>query len=397
MLRTLLLLLGGLLTACAVAPMETEPVAAQTAATGQSIRLTVSGPDHLVYSAATGRCDNMDLPDAPLRPVRNINGEFIVFGSGIVNRLLRGPGLDSLRHDCAVAYRGRDTRNPAEFDSATWLISPWTPDGRTVYALAHNEFEAYRFGDMCQANPRSSCWWNSVLLLKSVDGGRTYRRAGPNPLVAAPAHPYRPDQKQPVGFFSPANIIYKDGAWYSLFGVGPDGPQRRGACLFRSTNIADPASWRAFDGRDFTLAETSPYQAGRNPQPCATVGPFIGPVRSVVRQAGTGLFIALMTRRNPARPDQDEVVYTVSRDLIHWSDAQHLLEILMPDRKDCDTLYRYAYPSLVDPASPSANYDTVGNTARLYMVRMGTSPKHCMRVETDRSVVWRQVTISAGG
>ena len=41
----------------------------------------------------------------------------------------------------------------------------------------------------------------------------------------------------------------------------PQGDQQAGVCLMRTDRLDDPASWRGWDGRDFTVKFTDPYRA----------------------------------------------------------------------------------------------------------------------------------------
>ncbi|NIP53479.1 MAG: hypothetical protein GWN00_05405 [Aliifodinibius sp.] len=62
--------------------------------------------------------------------------------------------------------------------------------------------------------------------------------------------------------------------------------------------------------------------------------------------------------------------YSFSDDLIHWTHRKLLVEIELPwtvEFPGSDT--SYLYPTLLDPESPSMNFETTDNTAYLYYTR----------------------------
>ena len=52
-----------------------------------------------------------------------------------------------------------------------------------------------------------------------------------------------------------------------------------------------------------------------------------------------------------------------SDDLVAWSEPALLWEAPLLWRRDCGAPAAYAYPSLLDAASPSPNFDTVGEAS----------------------------------
>jgi hypothetical protein len=59
-------------------------------------------------------------------------------------------------------------------------------------------------------------------------------------------------------------------------------------------------------------------------------------------------------------------------------------------RRDCKAPAAYAYPSLLDAASPSPNFDVVGHTFWLYLVRMPLDAD--CRVGPERDLVRMRVS-----
>ena len=168
--------------------------------------------------------------------------------------------------------------------------------------------------------------------------------------------------------------------------------QEAGVCLFRSAAPGDPRSWRAWDGRSFSVAYADPYRGTPHPAPCAVVAPFPAPVGSIVRVEPGGLWLAAFQAKADAGAfPLSGFYYATSSDLLHWSAPRLLLA--------GPTLYDDAcraggplvsYPVILDPASPSRNFDRAGRTADLYYDVLQT--EGCT-VTGRRSLVRRHVTI----
>jgi hypothetical protein len=216
------------------------------------------------------------------------------------------------------------------------------------------------------------CWRNSVTAAVSTDGGRTFRRPEGGHLVATPPYRFDGEIGRHTGYFSPTNIVEHDGWRYAMFSAARLGAQAHGPCVMRTRTPADPASWRAFDGRDFTVAFADPY-AGDVARPedhvCAPVGlgRLVTPLGSLVRHEPSGLF--LLTMAGVRRETGEEGFFVAaSPDLIAWS-RPHLVAA-RPVRNppgECRPV-SFDYPSLIDPDSPDRNFATVGSAANLYFV-----------------------------
>ena len=121
--------------------------------------------------------------------------------------------------------------------------------------------------------------WSSVTLLASHDGGTVWRHALPAPrhIVAAAPFKYDPQWQAPLyspaaafGFRSPSSIVRSrdDDYFYAFITSGwSNGPtakpvhgQPMGACLIRTVDLTDPASWRAWNGTSFDVdLAVNPY------------------------------------------------------------------------------------------------------------------------------------------
>ena len=85
------------------------------------------------------------------------------------------------------------------------------------------------------------------------------------------------------------------------------------------------------------------------------------------------------------------VFAATSSDLVRWSEPVQVLAAQGERAWRCGEPPPLAYPSLIDPASGSANFETVGATAMLFLTRF--NPHGC-RTSMDRDLIRVPVAIS---
>jgi hypothetical protein len=354
--------------------------------------VTVVGPAEVAFSAKRDACDGNDVPDAPLRAFRDADGQVVAFGLHYVNRALRGASLDALKIDCRVVLDSGANPDPAAYDEHSWITATWTDDGARVQALVHHEYQAHAHPGRCKFKDYMACWTNTVLAFASNDGGKSFPRPQPPRVVAGFPFKQDIDQGRHRGFFNPSNI-FADGPHRYFFAATTGwAGQPSGACLFRSQNPADPASWRAFDGKGFTVAYRDPYRdKAPPPQACKPIAPFPAPVGAVVRHRGSGAFVAVFQAKADGRAFPQSGFYaTASRDLIAW-DAPRLVlagKTLYDD--PCGAGSLISYPSLVDGEATGRNFDDVGDAAHLYFATLKV--EGCA-VTSHRDLLRRRVAI----
>lgn len=357
--------------------------------------LQLAGPPVSVFEGGWPACDAHDIPDAPARAIRLADGTVQLYASDQTNRINAGPDLLHVRHGCTVVYRGAWNDDPAAFDDRTWIATPWTADGQTIWAVLHNEFHGQLRKALCPTGRYMDCWYNALTLARSNDGGRTFHREPGAALVAT--LPYRYDEVGigHHGYFNPTNIVTHDGANYMMLFATHAAAQREGNCLLRTGSVPIANAWRAWDGAGFGVAFEDPYTARLPPEQhvCTPigVGALRWPVTSLVRHEASGLFIATM--QDALR--QGGVFYSTSADLLHWSAPIRLLSAPGLRSWTCSDPDPIAYPALLDPASADRNFQTVGATAQLYATRFETVD---CRVTAKRTLVrWPvQLSRSAG-
>ena len=334
-----------------------------------ALQLQVVGDPAPAFAGGWPACDPSDIPDAPARALRLADGTVQLYASDQTNRVNTGPDLFHLHHGCTVVYRGSWNDDPAAFDDRTWITTPWTEDGKTIWAVLHNEFHGHRRKSLCPTGRYMDCWYNALTLGLSTDAGRSFHRALGNALLAAV--PYRYDQVGigHHGYFNSSNIVRRDGADYMFTFATQTGAQRGGNCLLRTDAVWNVAAWRGWDAAGFTVAFANPYFGAPVPEQhvCAPVGAgaLLWPVTSLVRHAPSGIYVALM--QNASR--DGGVFYATSPDLLHWSAPSRLLSAPGLPGWTCNDPAPIAYPSLIDPASDDRNFQTVSTAPQLFATR----------------------------
>lgn len=321
-------------------------------------------------------CDTRDYPDAPARAIRLADETVQLYATDHDNRVNAGPDLVHLQHRCAIVYRGRGDNDPGAYDDRSWITSLWTNDGRTIWAVIHNEFQGQLRKSLCPTGRYMDCWFNALALTVSRDGGQNFQRVAGNSLVAA--LPYRYDE---VGFghhgyFNPSNIVSFNGGLYMFAFTTQANAQQGGNCLLRTDTIEQASSWRGWGGTGFDISFANPYAGSVQPERhiCMPVdaGALRWPVTSLVRNEPSGLFVVLM--QNTA--SDGGVYYATSPDLLHWSTPALLLSATGLQAWTCGGPSPIAYPSLLDPASNSRNFETVGTDAFLFATRFDGANCH---------------------
>jgi hypothetical protein len=359
------------------------------------VRATV-GEEVTVFDYGTDACDRLDVPDTPARAFRDAAGTVNLLASHHVTRRATGPNLDELTRDCAVVMASHGDPRPERFDDREWIASVYTPDGRRVAALVHNEYQGHRHAGRCPSDSYRRCWYNSITLAVSEDGGRSFAHASPpGHLVAALPERYVPDIG-PQGVFSASNIVAGrgDGWFYAMFHLESD-DHGTGTCVMRTRDPFDAGSWRAWDGEGFNLEFADPYREEPGEAFCEPVSrDRIGTMRhSLTYNTYLGSYLLIGPSRawDSDREEQVPGIYlSTSEDLISWSPRTLLLEAELPWTFECGDQAPLNYPSLLDPDSPSRNFDVTGQDGYLYFTRLNY--RNC-RQTLDRDLIRVPVTL----
>jgi hypothetical protein len=362
-----------LITAGAVGWLAAASIAPAEAGNGEP-RLTVAATaaESVVFDWDTDRCVRTDIPDAPPRAFRDFTGRVHLMATHDDNRAFVGADFDHLSHPCAVIYEGDHSDDPSKFDDRQWLTAFVTDDGRKILALVHDEFQGDLRPALCPSRKYLSCWYNSITFATSDDGGDTFHQLpAPANVVAAPSVPYAADAGHPIGYFQPTNIVRKDSAFYFMFLATAAGSQTGGICVARSTDVSDPASWRAWDGSGFNVRLAGPYRdpAAAGAHTCAPVGKgALFELGSLAYDRSWGLFVYLgaisIGKGDAAHPPG--AYYSTSQDLLSWSPPVQLFR--SPPKGDGPGKgVRYGLFSLIDEASDTPDFRDISSYDHLYL------------------------------
>jgi hypothetical protein len=362
------------------------------------------GARQVVFDWTMDRCEELDLPDLPTRMVRAENGSLVYF-AGNAPRFYasRGADFDSLRRDCSQPVLvSADRRTPDSYENWEWI---WTVYriGSTWHALVHNEYHD-TFAATCDPgnpSPSNPCWYNSVTHAVSTDGGHTFTKPLAPAHVIAPAlevwtpPPVPPTGRFFIGYAGGPVIRHADGHYYALVALNTDatGPTYNHVCAIRTTNLDDPMSWRAWDGHDFTLSMESPYVTGRPGTACPSLlhmTSYASLTYSTYlqRYIGLGNTYTYIDGRAVCG-----FYMQLSSDMVHWSREILVAEAILqgcpadPGAPGVLEPVEVIFPTFIDHADTSANFENIGRTPYLYYVRINAAP-------LDRDVIRVPLTLT---
>ena len=356
------------------------------------VGLSVTLSAQPVFTWRTQRCEDLDIPDLSARAFRDAGGDVQLIAAHFINRRVRGTDFNHLRHECPVILQSDLNPDPAAFDDHEWIASTWTPDGTTVYALVHDEYQGNTHPGRCPSGIYENCWWNTITLAVSRDAGRTYVDQSPPRLVASVPYTYVPDAGT-YGAMMPTNIVQnpRDGYFYAVVYVKrqPVGqPANNGECLMRTKTLDDPSSWRAWSGgTNFDTTFVDPY--GQNADPTSHLCTYVSPGALGDCPPGSLTYVTRTKQWLFVCVSDGGFYYSVSPDLSNWSNRKLFYAAPVPWTYKSGDPEPVHYPSLIDPTSTSRNFDTAGRTAFLYFTQF-----HPRFGGLDRDLVRVPVTIT---
>jgi hypothetical protein len=367
---------------------------ASSAATTEQVR--VVGDREVVFDWSEEACEPLQYPDLPVRAFRDFRGRTQLLLSHLDNYRMVGASLDTLSVDCDPVMLSHKSPSARRYEDREWIASLFTRDGKTIWALVHDEYQGNRHRGRCPSGRYINCWYNAITLARSSDGGRSYDHAPPpDQLVAAASHRYRPDSG-PTGVFTPSNIVAGTGGWlYALVRMREPGGVR-GTCVMRTRRVQDPGGWRGWDGDGFDRRFTDPYRSPpRDRPPCVPVG--VGRIAEMAESLtyntvlGTYLLVGLAQTGTESAATLPGIYFSTSDDLVHWSPRRLVTRAVTTHNYACGGPSPLSYPSLVDPESSSRTFATTGAHPYLYYTQFRYSD--CSRTP-DRDLVRVAVEIT---
>jgi len=229
------------------------------------------------------------------------------------------------------------------------------------------------YGERPCTTERTSCFMTALTYAVSTDGGASFTSPEPpgNFLATVPIQ-YAPDIGA-IGLWQPSNIVKhpSDGYYYMLtqLDIHIGARNEQGECLLRTDDLSDPTSWRAWDGTGFDMKLLDPYtDTVTDPDDATCTSVVTAPAWSLTYNTYLERFVAVS---EIPRLDPPGVYFRTSEDLISWSSPELIVESTIGFANQFTTPFE-AYPSVIDPQSPSMSFDTVGETAYLYYTRVNT-------------------------
>jgi len=333
-------------------------VAVATPAAAQSIGLAPAGPSFVIYHSVGNSCGREFIPDAPARAFKRADGKVEFFATSDINWYMLGNSLLSLRSACQTALLPQQyaPRN----DRQLWIEGTYTNDGKSVVALLSEDLtnSARQRGCDMHLFP-GHCWLNNILAATSADMGASFQPVpGEQGLIASLAASYDDSYRSRVGYFTTSNVVRTDGYYYFIAYAQTADLKADGNRLLRTANFTDPTSWRAWDGTGFAAIP----RAGAGGPPAAVIGPrsFMSEVRSITYLPRASSWIAVFIGRARLKGDAAAVpgIYmATSKDLLNWGPPSRVLATPLRPTDGVNVLT--GYPSLLDPASRSRNFETI--------------------------------------
>jgi hypothetical protein len=356
-------------------PNEPNGSAAMTWSPPPSARFV--GPETMVFDWSQNACEKIDIPDAPARAFRDSLGRVQLIASHHVTRRKMGPSLDAVTHRCGVVMSSHKDPDPSKFNDHEWLSAPYTLDGQTIFALVHMEFQGNLYPG-CQSGVYRQCWYNALTSAVSHNAGDSYQHA-PAPAHLVASIPYRyTGSSGPMGIFSASNIVKRaDGYYYTLVATEAYGAQERGVCLLRTKTLGIPGSWRAWNGAGFGVRFVDPYRDTFDrplDHVCKPVA--YGEIEKMWQSLtynnylGKYVLVGASGKADATGNNVYGLYFSYSNDLVHWSPRKLIKEMELPWTYKCGDRDPVAYPSLLDPATQTRNFERTGQRAYLYYTRL---------------------------
>jgi hypothetical protein len=380
---------------------------------------TVTGGTPTTIFDGPGTCADVgqgnDFPDLAARAF-HYHGQVQLL-TGRYNTRVTAPTLAQAIDDdnCNRLLSSTFDGDPTHYNYSVGLDSPYVLNDNTIYALLHEEYHgseppAAVFNPDCVSQngqpPKYSgrqCSRRSTMWAVSNDGGGSYATSPTPPLNLVSSLPYKFQAgwgSPSPGYVGPTNIVFNrfDGYYYTLFfaqGItheaAPDNPprlaQKDGVCVMRTPALS-PGAWRAWGNSDgivanqpaFDVRFVNPYtEPGYDDSPTSTQ-PYqhvCAPLPDLAGYSPHGLVYSTFFHKYMlivTKVAGGDVYYSLSKsdNLTSWDQPISL----MNDPKDgpapaCSNSRTVAYPSVIDPQDPSANFEYAGDQPYLYFVHWG--------------------------
>jgi len=385
-MRRMLPIVTGLALLTLSTAAQSAPPAQQAASAG-TIKAVLDGGRTQVFTTPHDSCSPDDIPDAMARAFRDDNGtiHFITASSDMYQSL--GPTLTSLVHSCEAAFVSANDPDPAAYNDQVWLDSFYTLDGKKIAALSHTEYHGWSHPGECnEQNPNNYfyCEYDSDTYHQSSDGGYHFNGfKAPANLVAGVPQKYVLNAG-PMGYSVDSNIVSYGGWFYAMVTdwpwprncSGQTGPNHcvvpLGGAPMRTTDVFDPSSWRAWNGKNFSVSFVDPYlgPVSHPGQHIYTPVPYMQFVNGLNVYQPSNVLVAVLWDYWDNELGPPGLYFATSTDLINWTTPKLVVTLADISANDPKGSYLYAYFSLIDPDAPDPSFSIIGEHPYLYYVRL---------------------------
>lgn len=390
----------------------------------QTISASIGAPE-IAYDWNVQKCHQLDLPDNPARFFKNNDGTLTLIASNAPNvYITKSPSFSATAltapsaHLCSpIALPSTDSQFPYTFDNQEWIFATYKEPfpSTKVHALIHNEYHDPFYAEPpCKINNTTTenpCWYNVFTYAVSNNEGVTFTQATPpqNNLIAAAPDPWDASAiTQPYGsgfhfygYQAPTNIIKKDGYYYTLFIKETDPDKalgvKSGTCLMRTDNLNNPASWRGWNGKQFSLVMDAPYDypagtphASTGSDGCASLSATSLNGFSVRGLTYNTFLQKYITVGEGVVGNQCGFYFAISPDLITWSSPYFLMpaKVHYGPCWDGDYTGLTPYPTFVDQSDTSTNFEFTDQIFDVYYTYWNSN-------SLDRDLRRNQVILSS--
>lgn len=346
----------------------------------------------------------LDLADTQARAVK-FNGQLFLASGNAPNFYMRtGTDFSDLRSVCSSpALPSGLSAQAYTYNSYEWLTSIYAQGG-VMHGFVHNEYHDTTPPCDNFPTPGNKCWYNGLTYASSANG-LTFTQSNPVSVISSSPIPWNAItmNASPHGPMEPGNIISRDesGTIYyymhfrSLQGVGQYMPA--GVCVMRTDDLSNPNSWRAWNAatQSFDLTMAKPYNALNQPTPTGVPHCSIISQSNIMDAVGTVTYNTFMKKylmiTSGVYGGNCGVFYSLSDDLINWSQARHIAGYNNPNQTNCVSgapVIAYAsyidHDQLTDPTDP--NFEKSDATGYMYFVQFNNG------WGLDRDLVRRSIT-----
>lgn len=310
-----------------------------------------------------------DYYDNTTRAFINNQGQIIFTGTDDQNRYAIGDNLSDFHHQCNSALTSHYNGDPTLFDDGEYLMAPYTLDGTTVYGLLHTEYHGWTHNS-CDCPPGNNtclinCYQYSINLAISTNGGKTFTHSPPpSQNIVHSAIPYSPaitPSHKNYGFSSVSDILKKDGYYYALLtAYTQQSPLDYGVCLMRTQNLANPNSWKFWDGSGYSISAGA--QGGSQPR-CKNVNGSVSSITSSMSFLYNDYLKKYLSIGNDwggNNPTTPQAFFSLSSNLTDWT-GPYLFS-------NTNQTNYYAYGTLLQPGDPTRNFELSGRSPWFYYV-----------------------------